>query len=123
VWSNVTPSNNNQTFNITSLNPSATFSLLIEVNTSYAAGTPLVNATYHWNNVTSRTNETFPNVNEASYLIVGARTTHIRIIYDTFLTEVGGIGDSIFNILSAVLIIGAILLIIYIVQYSKNTGE
>jgi len=123
VWSNVTPSNSNQTFNITTLNPSEAFSLLIEVNTSYAGGTPLINSSYHWNNVTSRTNETFPYNNETSYLIVGARTTQIRIIYDTFLTEVGDIGDSVFNILAAVLVIGAILLIIYVVRIQQGTGE
>lgn len=116
--SSVTPNGTNERFNITSVNPGATFTLLLNVTTTYPAPTnaPLVNSTYHWNNITTISNESSPELATNTYLIVGAQTERIRITYRSQLTSVSGIADSVIAILGILLIIGAILTIIVVVR-------
>ena len=114
--SNIAPNETNERFNITSINPGATFTLLLNVTTSYGGGNPLVNSTYHYNNITITSNETDPELTRDTYLIVGARTERIRIRYRSQLTSVSGIADSVIAILGILLIIGSILTILVVLR-------
>jgi len=114
--SNIAPNETNERFNITSINPGATFTLFVNVTTSVGGGNPLVNASYHYNNITLTSNETDPEITKNTYLIVGARTESIRIIYISQLTSVSQIADSVVAILGILMVIGAILLIILVVR-------
>jgi len=106
----------NTSFNISDVTPGSTVTLYIEFNTSYkSAGKALVNGTQIYNNVTAITNET-EEILETHYLFVGATTELIRIRYDSHLTDVQNIGNSVLNILGVLLIIGSIMLIVYVVN-------
>jgi len=122
VSSNIVGNETDETFNITTINPGATATLLINVTTSAGLGNYLVNASYHWNNITVVSNQTKPEVQETSYLVTGAQTESIRITYVAVLTDVGGIGDSVVAILGILFIIGSILLIILVVKKGGLLG-
>lgn len=112
----------NPNFNLGTLTPGQTKSLWIVCTTSYLdTGNILINATSHYNNVTVVSNES-SEVAEDTYLFVGAQTESVRVIYDTSLTDVADIGNSVLNILGVLLIIAAIFLVIFVVQKSGLFG-
>lgn len=112
----------NPNFNLGTLTPGQTKNLWIICTTSYLdTGDILINATRHYNNVTAASNET-TEVAEVTYLFVGAQTESVRVIYDTSLTDVADIGNSVLNILGVLLIIAAIFLIILVVQKAGLFG-
>ena len=112
VSSNIVPNATNQTFNITTINPGNTFTLLLNVSTI----TPLLNSSYHYNNITTTANESSSELTTNTYLVVGAQTERIRIRYRASVTDVGGIGDNVIGLIGLLLIIGAILTIIVVVK-------
>ena len=106
----------NESFAMGDLAPGATVTLYVEFNTSYkTASKMLVNGTQVYNNITAISNET-QEITKSHYLFVGARTSLIRIRYDSYLTDVQDIGETVINILGVLLIIGSILLIVYVVN-------
>jgi len=117
--SNITPDTGNLTFNITQIAPGSTAQLWILVDIN---GT-LENQTYHYNNITIDSNETSPVIFKNVSWITGARTEAVRIHYVAALTNVGTIGDNVIAILGILLIIGAIMLIVYVVRKSYGGGE
>jgi len=115
----ITPNETNQTFNISQIAPGATSSLWILVDVSG----PLENQSYHYNNITIDSNETDPVIFQNKSWITGVRTEAVRVHYSAALTNVGTIGDRVIAILGILLIIGAILLIVYVVRRSYGGGE
>ena len=116
--SNITPSNLNQTFNITQIAPGITTSFYIIMNVSG----PLDNSTRIWNNITIDSNETDPLVFENTSWMVGVQTEAVRIRYTAELTNMATIGDRVLGILGVLLIIGSIFLIVLIVRRSGLLG-
>jgi len=113
----------NTSFRCGSLAPGATISLYIIMNTSYGlTGEILINGTRIYNNFTVRTNQTTPEVTKSTYTLVGARTELIRITYDRQVPDMLSIGNSLFAVIGAILIIGTIFIIIYITRQGGLFG-
>jgi len=120
--SNITPATGNTTFNITQIAPGAVAQLWINVDINATLGY-LENQSYHYNNITVDSNETDPVVFKNVSWITGVRTEAVRIHYVAALTNVGTIGDRVIAILGVLLIIGAIMLIVFVVRRSYSGGE
>jgi len=121
--SSITPDGTNTVFTISQIAPGATSTFYISLNTSYNAGLgdPLVNATRVWNNITIDSNETAPALTAAKDLFVGARTTMVRVSYNTQFTDIISITNTIFTIIGVVLMVALILGVTY-VFYIRKTG-
>ena len=110
--SSITPNATNETFNITQIAPGTTSSLWIRMNIT---GGDVINGSTIYNNITIHCNETSSEVTAQDSFPVGAVTTMIRITYNSQLTEVTGIGNSVLVILGVLLIISAVMLIVLLV--------
>ena len=119
-WSsNIAPNSTNGTFNITGLAPGATATLYIRTNTSYGlAGDILINQSRLYNNITVRSNQTTPEVTESTYTTVGARTETLRISYNRDIPDLFSIGNQIFAVIGAIMILGTLLILVYLVNKS-----
>ena len=117
--SNVTGNVTNTSFYIDSIAPGVTTSFWIRVNLSHPE---LVNGSSIYNNVTVKSNLTTETTTRMDAVSYGGFTSLIRIAYNTHLTDVSGIGNSVLTILGILLIIGAIFMIIMVVNKGGLLG-
>ena len=83
----------------------------------------LVNGTDVYNNITIGCNESSTELTATVSMPVGAITSMLRITYDAQVTEVIGFGTTIMAILGVLLIIGAIFLIVMVVNKGGLFGQ
>lgn len=112
--SNITGNQTNQQFNITQILPGLTGYLWIVMNLT--VGSSWTNDTWLFNNITVQTNETGPEITTSLRLPVGAYTSQIRVEYTTDRPNTTTSANSVFTIIGIMLIIGAILFVVVIVQ-------
>lgn len=99
------------TFQLGDLDVGQTKQLVINVTTSYLnTGEKLVNLTRHYNNVTVKVNE-ISEFDIESYLDTKV-TQQIGIVYVEGPTGVEDVGNSVFNIIGVILIIGVLMIVI-----------
>ena len=106
--SNLISRDENITFDMDPITPGSTRSYY--VNMSVTPGC-IENGTRVYCNATIHTNET-ASTSVSDYVSFGGRTEQIRVIYDSQLTDVSEHGDTLINILGALLIIASIFLIV-----------
>lgn len=108
--SNLAPEDgtDNETFIIPYIKPGEDYSLIINITTTPYS---ITNGTQVFNNITIRSDQILEE-EVSEYLSYGGYTTQIRVIYDTSLTDVSVTGDMVFNIISVILVISAVLLIV-----------
>jgi len=117
--SNYAPCNTNTTFNLSGVAPGSAITLYIRTNTSYGLdGTFMQNESKVYNNVTVKTNQTTPEVTKNMYNTVGARTELLRIWYNRDIPDLFNISNQIFAVLGAIMILGTLLILVYIVNQS-----
>jgi len=118
-YSNYAPNATNETFNITQIAPGATNTTLIRMNKTSG---DWINGTRIWNNITIHSNQTTGDTAFNNSWYVGARTTQLRVIYNTIYYDVLGTSNSVFQIIGIALIIGALLGVI-MVFYIKQKNQ
>lgn len=116
-WSNYPPSGDNLTFNITQIAPGSSNTTIIQMTKT---APDWINGSRVWNNITIHSNQTTGNTGFNNSWYVGARTTEIRVTYNTIYYDILGTSNSIFQILGVVLIVGALLGVIYVFYLNKQ---
>jgi len=120
---NIVPYNVNQSFNFSDLAPGSTGNLYLRTNTTFGlTGEILVNQSKVYNNVSVKTNQTTPEVDKETYKTVGARTEALRISYRRDIPDLISTGNQVFAVIGAILILGTIFIIIYIMRENEGTN-
>lgn len=121
--SSIPADSTNKIFNISGLAPGATLTVHVVTNTSYGlTGEILVNQTRIYNNVTVRSNQTTPEVTDSVYQTIGAKTEQLKIWYNRDIPDLFSIGNQVFAILGAIMILGTLLILVYLVNKSGGIG-
>jgi len=69
-----------------------------------------------YNNITVTSNQTTPELTKSKYTTIGARTETLRIAYNRDIPDLFSIGNQVFAILGAIMILGTLLILVYLVN-------